>query len=395
MDARAVVEPLITPALLRGDPAALAGARPRGAPAPAPRPRRAGQAVDGGRPHRLLGRAAADRRALPPARRRARAAVDTGEDATSSLSDLDERREPVRAGRRQDARGLHAHEGAARRPAPVRDLPAVRVHRREQPRPLALAVLPALLAGLLLLELANFAIARWFAQRMRRADQQRVTLLAKARDASSRERRRIAADLHDGVVQDLTAASLTVGGAARALDERAVGPATISALDEAAGTMRESVGTLRTLLMDFYPADLEARGLAASLCDLAALARTRGAVAEVDVPEAFRAPLDTEALLYRVAQEAMRNAVTHSHASRVSIRAGPGGWAPLARGAGRRRRVRPGDAGPQRAHRPAQPPRPGVGRRRAVHRRAAAPARGAWCARSCRRDPEPDHLAFV
>ena len=147
-------------------------------------------------------------------------------------------------------------------------------------------------------------------------------LLAKARDASSRERRRIAADLHDGVVQDLTAASLTVGGAARALDERAVGPATISALDEAAGTMRESVGTLRTLLMDFYPADLEARGLASSLCDLAALARTRGAVAEVDVPEAFQAPLDTEALLYRVAQEAMRNAVTHSHASRVSIRAG-------------------------------------------------------------------------
>ncbi len=86
--------------------------------------------------------------------------------------------------------------------------------------------------------------------------------------------------------------------------------------------MRESVGTLRTLLMDFYPADLEARGLHASLCDLAALARTRGAVAEVDAPDAFRAPLDAEALLYRVAQEAVRNAVTHSHASRVSIRAG-------------------------------------------------------------------------
>ena len=86
--------------------------------------------------------------------------------------------------------------------------------------------------------------------------------------------------------------------------------------------MRESVGTLRTLLMDFYPADLEARGLHASLCDLAALARTRGAAAEVDAPEAFRAPLDAEALLYRVAQEAVRNAVTHSHASRVLIRAG-------------------------------------------------------------------------
>ncbi len=321
MAGRAVVEPLITPGVLRGDPAALAAldrdVRRHLLHDPVQRVKiwtADGRIVYSDEP-RLIGerfQLEQDERAV---------LSSTGPESTSSLSDLDA---PENRYERSDDEMLEVY---TRMDGPDGEPLLFETYQQFEfiaasSRDLWLSLLPALLAGLVLLELANFAIARWFARRMRRADQQRVALLAKARDASSRERRRIAADLHDGVVQDLTAASLTVGGASRALDERAVGPATISALDEAADTMRESVGTLRTLLMDFYPADLEARGLHASLCDLAALARTRGAVAEVDAPETFRAPLDAEGLLYRVAQEGVRNAVTHSRASRVSIRAG-------------------------------------------------------------------------
>ena len=50
-------------------------------------------------------------------------------------------------------------------------------------------------------------------RRLRRAEEQRIDLLQRAVDASSDERRRIAASLHDGPVQELAATSFTVAGA--------------------------------------------------------------------------------------------------------------------------------------------------------------------------------------
>jgi signal transduction histidine kinase len=192
----------------------------------------------------------------------------------------------------------------------------------EHGRQMWLEVLPALLGGLLLLELANIGIASWFTRTRRRTDQQRAVLLEKALDASNRERRRIAAELHDGVVQDLTAASLAVDGAARALGADAAETPPVEVLEEASETVRASVGTLRTLLMDFYPADLAARGLPAALGDLVALARARGLDAELEAPADFRPPIAVAAILFRVAQEAMRNAVTHSGARSLAVSVG-------------------------------------------------------------------------
>jgi two-component system NarL family sensor kinase len=189
-------------------------------------------------------------------------------------------------------------------------------------RELWLTLLPALLGGLVLLQLTNLAIARWFARHSRYRDQQRAALLAKALDASATERRRIAADLHDGVVQDLTAASVTIAAATHALNTDVVGAQTVTMLQSATETVRGTIGTLRTLLIDFYPADMEARGLVSTLGDLVALARTRGLVAELNVPPHLRAPVPVEGLLYRVAQEALRNVVTHARARTVVVSAG-------------------------------------------------------------------------
>ena len=111
--------------------------------------------------------------------------------------------------------------------------------------------------------------------RLKRAQAQREALLQRAVDASTEERRRIAGALHDGVVQDLAATSFAVAGAA----ERAVAlgqPRLAGELHTAAGTVRTSIGGLRSLLVDIYPPSLATAGLAAALTDLASSLRSRG-----------------------------------------------------------------------------------------------------------------------
>jgi two-component system, NarL family, sensor kinase len=320
--AKAVVAPLITPALARGDPAALArldrAVRRLLLRDPVARVKlwaADGRIVYSDEP-RLIG----ERFPLEDDEQAALA----GGGVTSDLSDLSR---PENRFERDEDELLEVY---ARVSAPhVRPM-LLEVYQRFESRATSghepwAGLLPALIGGLLLLQLANFGFGRLFARRARRDEAKRVALLTKALDASNRERRRIAADLHDGVVQDLTAASLAVDAAVHEVDDRVAPPGTKSVLEEATETMRASIGTLRTLLMDFYPADLAARGLAAALGDLVALARTRGLEAELDVPPDLRPPISAAGMLFRVAQEAMRNAVTHAHASKVSIHAGEDG----------------------------------------------------------------------
>jgi signal transduction histidine kinase len=161
-------------------------------------------------------------------------------------------------------------------------------------------------------------LARWFAGRQRRGDQQRAALLHRALEASDLERRRIAADLHDGVVQDLTAVSLSVSAAARRLDGVA-DPRTVDELRVSAESARQSVGTLRNLLVDVYPPNLAQDGLPAALRDLADATTARGLPTELDVSGDFAAPDGAAALLFRAAQEGLRNAAAHSGASRAVV----------------------------------------------------------------------------
>jgi signal transduction histidine kinase len=73
------------------------------------------------------------------------------------------------------------------------------------------------------------------------------------------------------------------------------------------------------LLVDIYPPTLQRSGLAAALEDLVAPLRSAGITVECDVPEDYDLTHETEALFYRVAQEAVRNARHHGHATSVRI----------------------------------------------------------------------------
>ena len=65
------------------------------------------------------------------------------------------------------------------------------------------ALAPPLIGGLAVLVIFQVPLAWSMARRLRRGHREREALLAAAAEASAQERRRIAADLHDGVVQNL------------------------------------------------------------------------------------------------------------------------------------------------------------------------------------------------
>jgi signal transduction histidine kinase len=177
-------------------------------------------------------------------------------------------------------------------------------------------IVSSLAALLLLLTPIVWSLLR----RTQRAQEQRQALTKRALASSDAERARIAASLHDGVVQDLVAANLQLSGQARRA--AATGDLERGAdLTQAAATVRASIGSLRSLLVEIYPPNLADAGLVAALRDLAATLDRPGTaiVFELDDDAIARlAPPQSEAV-FRVVQETVRNATKHAGASTITV----------------------------------------------------------------------------
>jgi two-component system NarL family sensor kinase len=184
-----------------------------------------------------------------------------------------------------------------------------------------LQFLPITVGALVLLQLVQFPLAARLARQTGRARRDRELMLHRSLAASDAERRRIAADLHDGVVQDLAATSVALAGAAVAA-ERAGARDESGRLHLAADAVRAGIRSLRSLVVDIHPPNLRRMGLAAALGDLAAATTARGVEATLVVDDGAARGLGgpAEQFAFRVAQEALRNAVTHSGASAVELR---------------------------------------------------------------------------
>jgi PAS domain S-box-containing protein len=157
----------------------------------------------------------------------------------------------------------------------------------------------------------NTALAETMAQRQR--------LERELLEVSEREKRRIGEDLHDLVCQELSATALYLKSNAKKLTRE--NSTASEALDEAAETVNRNVGIARELARGLQAVELTAsdlknalRGLAARTCE------TTSIKCHFKCARGVRVPDDTVALhLYRVAQEAVTNAVKHSGAKNVLI----------------------------------------------------------------------------
>lgn len=176
------------------------------------------------------------------------------------------------------------------------------------------------LTSLLLLVVLLLPVLWALLDRIRRGQMQRERLLQRAVEASDAERRRVAATLHDGVVQELAAASFGVAGAADRLAAEGR-PDLAEPVRAAAGTIRTGIQGLRSLLVDIYPPSLRQSGLEAALRDLVGGTAGRGTGVRLELPAEGLAGLSerAEQVVYRVAQECLRNAVAHSGADTVSV----------------------------------------------------------------------------
>jgi signal transduction histidine kinase len=181
------------------------------------------------------------------------------------------------------------------------------------------ALAPPLLAGLLVLILFQLPLAWSMARRLQRGHHEREGLLASAVEASTQERRRIASDLHDGVVQDL--AGVAYGLAPLVADAHRRGDEPEArALRDATARLRQGVRDLRTLLVEIHPPSLESAGLEAALSDLLSPLSADGISTELHVDDAAaRGNGGGDPLVYRVAREAIRNAVEHGTPRSVSV----------------------------------------------------------------------------
>jgi two-component system, NarL family, sensor kinase len=180
------------------------------------------------------------------------------------------------------------------------------------------ALAPPLIGGLVVLVLFQVPLAWSMARRLQRGHRERETLLASAVEASAQERRRIAADLHDGVVQDLAGVAFGLAPLAAAADGRG-DPATAGVLRRATGTLRQGVRDLRTLLVEIHPPNLETAGLGVALSDLLSPLEASGIATVLEVDEARDGAAADDTLVYRVAREAIRNAQAHAQPTTVRV----------------------------------------------------------------------------
>lgn len=137
--------------------------------------------------------------------------------------------------------------------------------------------------------------------------------------ASERERQSIGADLHDGLGQQLTAIEFMCAGLKA---DVAPYPDVAQRLGVIAGMLRESVALTRFLARGLVPVADTADGLQTGLAELASRTNALGGVScRFESPEpVVVADRAVAGQVFRLAQEAVNNALKHAKARRITIR---------------------------------------------------------------------------
>ncbi|HEY7104423.1 MAG TPA: ATP-binding protein [Mycobacteriales bacterium] len=230
-------------------------------------------------------------------------------------------------------------------------------------------IVPVVLAAVIVLGLLLVPLAFTLARRVSRYERERQSMIRLAVEASSAERRRVAGELHDGVIQDLagvgyalssidsqlvtlgrangerTAGERTTGertaseratgeraAGERAAGERAAGDAELAPVEGMLTTLHtaqrlvhDDLLALRELTGLQYAADSPAVDPEAALRVVADHVAAEGTPVEMVVGPLPGLPPAHRAALIRIGREAMRNAAKHAPGSHVVLTLGVSG----------------------------------------------------------------------
>jgi two-component system sensor histidine kinase UhpB len=162
------------------------------------------------------------------------------------------------------------------------------------------------------------ALAQAFNEMLDRLEAERRESSGRVLAAQEAERLRIARELHDELGQSLTAVALRAEHAAeRSGAER-------PEFAEMAEIVQQSLADVRRISLELRPGALEELGLLNAIISLCARVSEQTGLRisrklEGPIPEL---PGEVELAVYRVAQEALTNAVRHSHAAEVTVSLG-------------------------------------------------------------------------
>jgi PAS domain S-box-containing protein len=150
-------------------------------------------------------------------------------------------------------------------------------------------------------------------------DEDRTRLLRRTNSVVEAERNRIARDLHDGPVQGVSAASLSLEAALLMIKAGDTDRGT-EILTKIRKELAEEADGLRSLMSGLRPPLLEERGLIPAIREtLARFGTEQGIRTEFSGTVGAEIPDDLETLAYRVVQEALSNAAKHSQAAHVAV----------------------------------------------------------------------------
>ncbi len=172
---------------------------------------------------------------------------------------------------------------------------------------------PVMTAALVVLAISQLLLVLFLGRRLNRAERRHTDLLERMLELSDAERRRVAAQVHDGVVQDLIGVSFGLAALAESSSDQA------EPLAEMATGTRHAVAALRSLLGSIYPVAVPPGGWVDGIEDLVTALTQLGVDVRIDVDD-VRLSSTEEVLILRVAREALRNIASHANASEVVVR---------------------------------------------------------------------------
>lgn len=135
------------------------------------------------------------------------------------------------------------------------------------------------------------------------------------------ERERLGRELHDGLLQELTGIAMMMHALARTLME--IAPVQAKEAGRLCTMMETAHGNIRDLSKDFFPVELKQHGLLVALKGVAQRAQIQfgvSCVVQANTSDAKKLGETAAVQIFRIAQEAVQNAIKHAHARKIVIR---------------------------------------------------------------------------